>query len=122
MKKRDLIVLMLVIVFLTFVFTVGGKSKNYSSENNMAIPEEYTNKENNEAVVVEEYIRSNIKTIAINQPVLGGSWYVVSLTIDPSMDSGTVVYEDGHIQSTASFSYEYENNSVARISKFEIIE
>jgi hypothetical protein len=38
------------------------------------------------------------------------------------MDSGTVVYEDGHIQSAASFSYEYNNGQILRIGEFNVIE
>ena len=54
---------------------------------------------------VEKYLRENIKTLAPEKPVLGGSWYVVSVEIDPAKNTGTVVYEDGHIQGKASFHY-----------------
>jgi hypothetical protein len=64
----------------------------------------------NEINFVEKYIRDNIKTIAINKPVLGGSWYVMSVQIIPSTKSGTVVYEDGHIQSRATFNYELDDS------------
>lgn len=55
--------------------------------------------------LVEKYLRENIKTLAPEKPVLGGSWYVLSVEIDTSRKTGVVIYEDGHIQGKASFSY-----------------
>lgn len=60
---------------------------------------------------VESYVKDNIKTIATNNPALGGSWYVVSINVDSSLNTGTAIYEDGHIQSKASFEYEYDQNT-----------
>lgn len=76
----------------------------------------------NEKLFVEKYIKDNIKTIATNKPVLGGSWYVVSVYINPSTHTGEVTYEDGHIQSKASVTYTYQKDpqSVA-VTKFEFI-
>jgi len=76
-----------------------------------------------EKTFVEKYIKDNIKTIATNQPVLGGSWYVTSVLVIPSSHAGEVIYEDGHIQSKAKFVYTYEKDpqSVA-VTKFEVIE
>ncbi|HPS21673.1 MAG TPA: hypothetical protein PLO44_02600 [Candidatus Paceibacterota bacterium] len=67
-----------------------------------------------EKLSVEKYVRDNIKSIATNKPVLGGSWNVISVTAIPSINTGSVIYEDGHIESTADFGYEFnpENNSV----------
>lgn len=60
-----------------------------------------------EKLFVEKYIQDNIKTIATDKAVLGGSWYVLSVNVIPSTKSGEVTYEDGHIQSKASFTYTY---------------
>lgn len=73
----------------------------------------------NETEVVKKYITNNIKTIATDNPVLGGSWYVVDVTVDQNSDSGEVVYEDGHIQSKAKFTYSIKN-SVLSITSFII--
>jgi len=54
---------------------------------------------------VENYLRENISTLSPVKAVLGGTWYVVSVTTDLNKNSGTVVYEDGHIQETKNFSY-----------------
>ena len=59
----------------------------------------------NDKIIVEKYIRDNIKTIAPEKAVLGGSWYVTLININPSMKTGTMTYEDGHIQAKASFNY-----------------
>ncbi len=67
----------------------------------------------NDKIIVEKYICENIKTIAKDTPVLGGSWYVVSVNINPTLKSGTMTYEDGHIQSKASFIYTRNGEEVS---------
>ena len=54
---------------------------------------------------VENYLRENISKLSPIKAVLGGTWYVVSITTDLEKNSGTVTYEDGHIQETKTFSY-----------------
>ena len=54
---------------------------------------------------VENYLRENISTLSPVKAILGGTWYVVSATVDLEKNSGIVVYEDGHIQETKNFSY-----------------
>ncbi len=61
---------------------------------------------------VENYIRENIKTIALEKPVLGGTWYVTLVQINPSMKTGTITYEDGHIQRNTEFNYTVNNSEV----------
>ena len=56
-------------------------------------------------IIVEQYIRDNVKIIVPEKPVLGGSWYITSVNINPSLKTGTMTYEDGHIQGNKSFSY-----------------
>ncbi|NVN97514.1 hypothetical protein HXX01_04805, partial [Candidatus Nomurabacteria bacterium] len=63
-------------------------------------------------IVVEKYVRDNIETVVPEKPVLGGSWYVTLVNINPSMKTGTVAYEDGHIQGNKKFSYTRNNNEV----------
>jgi hypothetical protein len=63
-----------------------------------------------EKLFTEKYVRDNIKTIATNKPILGGSWYVTSVVINPIAHTGEIVYEDGHIQSKANIIYTYQNN------------
>ncbi len=70
-----------------------------------------------ESALVEKYLRDNIKALAPEMPVLGGSWYVVSVTTDLTKNSGIVVYEDGHIEETKNFSYTTnENGEVASLT------
>ncbi len=56
-------------------------------------------------IIVEKYIRENIRTLAPEQPVLGGTWYAMNIHIDPTTHTGTMGYEDGHITGKARFSY-----------------
>src|SRR3989344_4461819 len=52
----------------------------------------------NEREAVEKYLWEKIVTLSPIAPALGGNWYVVSAELDLEKNSGTVTYEDGHIQ------------------------
>ena len=54
---------------------------------------------------VESYLKNNISTLSPVKAVLGGTWYVLTSNIDLVKKSGTVTYEDGHIQEKKNFSY-----------------
>ena len=70
---------------------------------------------------VEKYVKDNIKTIATNKPVLGGSWYVTSIFVNYTLNEGTVTYEDGHIQGKATFGYNFDNNTKnVSIERFKV--
>ena len=56
-------------------------------------------------IIVEKYIRDNIKDLAPEKPVLGGTWYAMNIHIDPRSKTGAMGYEDGHIAGIASFNY-----------------
>jgi hypothetical protein len=64
-----------------------------------------------EVNIVKKYIRENIGSIATGKTVVGGSWYVVSLAIEPTNNTGSVKYEDGHIQSESNFSYTFNKDT-----------
>ena len=66
-----------------------------------------------ERASVESYIRENISTLSPVDAVLGGTWYVVSIWIDSTNKSGSVVYEDGHIQEIRDFTYELSGGVVS---------
>jgi hypothetical protein len=73
-------------------------------------------------LAVEKYVRDNIKTLVPEKPVLGGSWYALNIHVDPRSKTGTMEYEDGHIQGKASFSYillgsNVEINNIIKIKK-----
>lgn len=63
-------------------------------------------------VVVESYIRANIKEIAPADAVLGGSWYTVYVLVNPVTKAGEFVFEDGHIQGKATFKYERSGDAI----------
>jgi hypothetical protein len=106
MKKRTIpVIIILVSLVLVFVYL----NKDGKTLKSIDIDEGTINIE--EKNTVEKYVRDNIKTIATDSPVLGGSWYVVSIDVFPLLDSGIVVYEDGHIQSNSNFTYKYDKNT-----------
>lgn len=67
-----------------------------------------------EKKLVEEYIKQNISQISPVSPVLGGSWYVVSVEF---LDDGLVdvVYEDGHIQENIRTKYSVDKNGGVKL-------
>lgn len=75
-----------------------------------------------EIFLVENYIRENITTITPEEPVLGGTFYVVEITVNESLHDGEFVYEDGHIQGRASFTYEIQDNAVVVLQNIQKIE
>jgi hypothetical protein len=62
----------------------------------------------NEMQAIEKYMRDNISTVATNKAAVGGTWYVVTVNLTPENNSGDVVYEDGHLQSRAHFTYTFD--------------
>lgn len=58
-----------------------------------------------ETEAVEKYIRENISKIATSKPILGGSWYVLSVNVSTTNHTVEMLYEDGHIQSRATAKY-----------------
>lgn len=73
-----------------------------------------------EKLEIEKYVRENIKDIATNEEVLGGTWYVTEVSVDPNTKTGEVSYEDGHIASTSTFKYEYnKENMSTKILEFK---
>lgn len=124
-KKIILIILIVIIVGAVFLSIRPKRiiAPVAINDNNISIPVEkpsilYLD----EKLFAENYVKENIAIIATNKPVLGGTWYVVNVIIDPAAKSGEVVYEDGHILSKAKIEYIYQNNPESLvITKFEVI-
>jgi len=113
---RQIIIFILIIVIIgAIVLSVNPKKEH------VIVPEDNTTINNgNEKLFAEKYITDNIGTIATNKPVLGGSWYVVFIIVNPITHTGEVTYEDGHIQSKASITYLYQENPQSiTITKWE---
>ncbi|MCF7834161.1 MAG: hypothetical protein K9L98_02275 [Candidatus Pacebacteria bacterium] len=70
-------------------------------------------------IFVEKYIRENINSIVEEAPVLGGSWYPTRIYINPFAQSGTISYEDGHIQGEMDFYYIRDGENV-EINKLDL--
>jgi hypothetical protein len=69
--------------------------------------------------IVADYIRKNIVSLVPEEPVLGGTFYALKVSLNPSLKTGVFNYEDGHIMGSASFSYERngENVTITNIEK-----
>lgn len=68
--------------------------------------------------LAEAYIRTNIATLSPEPPVLGGSFYVLSVEWTDE-DSAVVTYEDGHIQLTADAEVTVTGDEVT-VASFEV--
>jgi len=123
------VLMMIVVIGLLLVIFSGVDFDN--SEKDIPefknIPEAPVVQDNSESDLSDEeivsgYVRENINQIAPEEAVLGGTFYVVQIEIFPSSKTGHVVYEDGHIQGSANFSYERVGNQVAvtNVSKIDI--
>lgn len=64
-----------------------------------------------EKIAVETYIKDNIATISKEKAVLGGTWYVVSIFVNPQGNTADVTSEDGHIQNKTVFNYNYNKET-----------
>lgn len=109
-EKTALILISIFVAISAIALFVVNKPKEILKPTPVVVSPEHTTKD--DQTLVEAYLRTNIKTLAPEQPVLGGSWYVVSVTLNQEQKSGVVVYEDGHIQGKASFSYTIEGENV----------
>jgi hypothetical protein len=105
--KKILIYIVLFVVVLIIVFVFLFKDKKIEINENLPVSESIQEKS-----IVEKYIRDNVKTIVPEKPVLGGSWYITSIEINPSVKTGMMTYEDGHIQGNKNFSYTINNNEI----------
>ncbi|HRY62158.1 MAG TPA: hypothetical protein P5056_00025 [Candidatus Paceibacterota bacterium] len=106
MKKEIILILIAVLATIVLGFLILG------------LPALTPAVEVSEVQTVETYLRENIAEISPVDAVLGGKWYVVSVSVDPMNNSGTVVYEDGHIQEEREFSFVVGENG--EIVKLEI--
>jgi hypothetical protein len=76
---------------------------------------DYSCEDLSEREAVEEILWKNINTLSPVKAVLGGSFYVVSMDLDLVKNSGSVVYEDGHVQEKREFNYEVLENKVVNL-------
>ncbi len=100
-----------IVIILIFLCVIGGVYFGIMKNHEAAEPVGVTTTD--EKLTVEQYIRDNIKTLATDKPALGGAWYVTKVEIDPATKTGTVAYEDGHIESKAAFSYSIVGDKVS---------
>lgn len=83
------------------------------------IQEEIMSQEQQEALI-EEYIRENISELSPEPEVLGGTFYVTSITFSDLWE-WEVQYEDGHIALTADFIYAIdESRDVVQIELLNV--
>lgn len=94
--KKVLILIVAVGLVVTGFYLIGNSNKNTVDDK----------------VLVEQYVREHITELVQEETVLGGTWHVITIDIDSNKKQGTVTYEDGHIQGSAMFSYERNNQEV----------
>jgi hypothetical protein len=119
-KKITIIILFLSILGL-FIFNL----ITVRQMSNMDKTQKESNEVNNnltEKLFVERYIRDNINNISEVKPVLGGIWYVTSISIDSLSNKGKISYEDGHVEIKAQFTYNYQDSGEITIVDIQKVE
>jgi Ni,Fe-hydrogenase I cytochrome b subunit len=114
-----------VIIFILIIIIISAIILSFNKNKKEVITSEYNTEEIinslDEKTFIEQYIRDNISTLAIDNPILGGSWYVVSIIVNPITHTGEIIYEDGHVQSKANIIYTYqENPQSVVVTKWEV--
>jgi hypothetical protein len=70
---------------------------------------------------VFQYLKKNISSLSTEEAVLGGTYYVIDITFGDNQ-SGTVTYEDGHVQHTATFTYVIDTQGQPSIRTFTLVQ
>jgi len=109
------------IIVLAFIFTAFYIIKTRTLDDVPTIPNVELPSGIEQVVLVENYIRENIKVLVPELPVLGGSWYVVEVNVNPHNKNGAVIYEDGHIQGAGIFKYSLGADGKIIIESFNAV-
>ena len=70
-------------------------------------------------ILVDEYIRANISELSPESEVLGGTFYVTNITFSDLWE-GEVQYEDGHIALTADFIYAIDESTEVQVELLNV--
>lgn len=96
----------LLILGLAIAIIVPTVVHKYYNSDNSAVMDDAT-----EINIVSEYIKSHINDLALEKPILGGTWYITDVQVDPVNNSGSATYEDGHIQGRIVFKYNIDSKT-----------
>ncbi|MFP4515049.1 MAG: hypothetical protein ACLFNO_03555 [Parcubacteria group bacterium] len=91
---------------------------NEVDENRVDLEEGASDGSEEEAVI--NYLENNISDLSPEEPVLGGSFYIVNV-IFPEQNLAIVDYEDGHIALTGKLDYSITANNQVEVNSFELI-
>lgn len=120
-KNNFIFITIIVLVFFIFIGYKIWQSKNKNTENTNI--EQIDNKltQEDKRNLVAKYLRANISFLSPEKEVLGGKFYVTSLSFSESKDEVIVEYEDGHIAFKALAQFSITENGEVFITKFEMI-
>lgn len=69
---------------------------------------------------IESYVTQNISLLSPEKEVLGGTFYVTKIEVEPEEKKGYVEYEDGHVAFAADFTYTADDVEGITITSFVI--
>jgi hypothetical protein len=90
---------------------------NTNVDSESVLQEATTTNETTATATIEDYVRSNISSLSPDKEVLGGTFYITD--IEAHGGTGTVSYEDGHVNYTADFTYTIDQNGKVTITSFK---
>lgn len=77
-----------------------------------------TGVEQGKLMSIESYVTQNISLLSPEKEVLGGTFYVTKIEVEPGEQKGYVEYEDGHNAFSADFTYTADDRSGIEITSF----
>lgn len=86
------------------------------------IPEQSSETPQGKLMSVEAYVTQNISALSPIKAMMGGTFYVTEIKVEPSARTGHVKYEDGHNAYEADFTYTSNDRTGHTITSFVVKE
>lgn len=114
------------VIFGVVLLAVFGAFFAYQNTDDMyRIDEEIENAQEQSApqgklMSIESYVTQNISLLSPEKEVLGGTFYVTKIEVEPEEKKGYVEYEDGHVAYSADFTYTADDMDGINITSFVV--
>lgn len=110
------------VIFLIVVGAIGAALFFYQrSTQQEAVQEQVeSGAQQGKLMSIESYVTQNISLLSPEKEVLGGTFYVTKIEVEPEEKKGYVEYEDGHVAFAADFTYTADDVEGITITSFVI--
>ncbi len=115
-----LIIVLIIVGLLVYTFSMNGRigydDSNINQNATTTNGNNTTSSPND--LVIQNYVKNNISTLAPKPATMGGTFYVTNITAQGGV--GTVSYEDGHSAYVADFTYNIDGNGIPAVVSFTL--